>query len=48
MQAPDVNAKLVALKLYPVGTCGADFAAHLRKQYDEYVRVIRELNIKGE
>jgi tripartite-type tricarboxylate transporter receptor subunit TctC len=48
MQAPDVNAKLVALKLYPVGTCGADFAAHLRKQYDEYARVIRELNIKGE
>jgi len=48
MQAPDVNAKLVALKLYPVGTCGADFAAHLRRQYDEYARVIRELNIKGE
>jgi tripartite-type tricarboxylate transporter receptor subunit TctC len=48
LQAPDVKSKLVALKLYPVGTCGADFTAHLRKQYDEYARVIRESNIKGE
>jgi hypothetical protein len=28
--------------------CGADFAAHLRKQYDEYGRTIREANIKSE
>jgi tripartite-type tricarboxylate transporter receptor subunit TctC len=33
---------------FPVGMCGADFAAHLRKQYDEYGRVIREANIKAE
>jgi tripartite-type tricarboxylate transporter receptor subunit TctC len=48
MQAPDVNAKLIGLKLYPVGSCGADFASHIRKQYDEYARVIRDANIKGE
>jgi hypothetical protein len=28
--------------------CGADFAAYLRKQYDEYGRIIREANIKAE
>jgi hypothetical protein len=33
---------------YPVGMCGANFAALLRKQYDEYGRVIREANIKAE
>jgi len=31
-----------------VGMCGADFGAFLRKQYDEYGRVIREANIKAE
>jgi tripartite-type tricarboxylate transporter receptor subunit TctC len=30
----------------PVGLCGADFAAYLRKQHDEYDRVIRAANIK--
>jgi hypothetical protein len=34
--------------MYPVGTCGADFAAYLRKQLDEYARVIREADIKAE
>jgi tripartite-type tricarboxylate transporter receptor subunit TctC len=49
MQAPEFKLKLVAQEgLYPVGICGADFAAVLRKQYDEYGRVIREANIKGE
>ena len=48
MQVPEVKAKLVTQGLYPAGTCGADFAALLRKQYDEYGRVIREANIKAE
>jgi tripartite-type tricarboxylate transporter receptor subunit TctC len=48
MQAADINARLVALKLYPVGICGADFATHLRSQYDQYARVIRESNLKGD
>jgi tripartite-type tricarboxylate transporter receptor subunit TctC len=46
MQEPDVKAKLAIQALYPVGACGGDFAAFLRKQYDEYGRVIREANIK--
>jgi tripartite-type tricarboxylate transporter receptor subunit TctC len=48
LQAPEVRAKLVVQGLYPVGTCGADSAAYLRKQYDEYGRIIREANIKVE
>jgi tripartite-type tricarboxylate transporter receptor subunit TctC len=48
LQAPEVKRKLVAQGLYPVGMCGADFAALLRKQYDEYGRIIREANIKAE
>jgi tripartite-type tricarboxylate transporter receptor subunit TctC len=48
MQVPEVKAKLVTQNLYPVGMCGADFAALLRKQYVEYGRIIDEANIKGD
>jgi tripartite-type tricarboxylate transporter receptor subunit TctC len=47
LQVPEVKAKFAALGLLPVGTCGADFGAYLRKQHEEYGRLIRELNIKG-
>jgi tripartite-type tricarboxylate transporter receptor subunit TctC len=48
MQVPAAKEKLLAQGLYPVAACGQDFAAHLRRQFDEYGRVIREANIKGE
>jgi tripartite-type tricarboxylate transporter receptor subunit TctC len=48
MQAPEVRPKLVAQGLYPVEIRGVDFAALLRKQYDDFGRVIREANIKAE
>jgi tripartite-type tricarboxylate transporter receptor subunit TctC len=48
MLVPDVRTKLVAQGLYPEVMCGAHFAEHLQKQYDEYGRAIRELNIKAE
>jgi tripartite-type tricarboxylate transporter receptor subunit TctC len=48
LQAPDLRAKLVVQGLYPAGACGADFAAFLRKEYDDYGRIIREANIKAE
>ena len=35
-------------ELYPVGLCGADFAAHLRKEHEKYGRIVREANIKAE
>jgi tripartite-type tricarboxylate transporter receptor subunit TctC len=46
MQTPEIKTKLVNLRLTPVGSCGADFAAFLRKQNDEYGRAIHEANIK--
>ena len=48
MQAPDVKAKLAIQGLYPVGMCGMDFARYLRKQYDDFGRIIREANIKAD
>jgi tripartite-type tricarboxylate transporter receptor subunit TctC len=48
MQAPDVKPKLLDLGLYPVGLCGDDFAAHIRRQSDEYGRIMRAANIKAE
>jgi tripartite-type tricarboxylate transporter receptor subunit TctC len=46
LEVPEVKAKLVGLGLFPVGMCGADFGAFIRKKYEEYGRAIRELNIK--
>jgi tripartite-type tricarboxylate transporter receptor subunit TctC len=48
LEVPEVKAKLFAVGLSPVGLCGADFAAYLRKQYDEYGRVISASNFKVE
>jgi tripartite-type tricarboxylate transporter receptor subunit TctC len=48
MQASEVKPKLLNLGLYAVGTCGADFAEHIRERSVEYGRIIREANIKPE
>jgi tripartite-type tricarboxylate transporter receptor subunit TctC len=48
MQVPEVNAKLVAQGFYPIGLCGSDFGALLRRQYDDFGRIIRDANIKPE
>jgi tripartite-type tricarboxylate transporter receptor subunit TctC len=48
LRAPGVKAKLIDQGFAPVGLCGADFGTVLRKQYDDYGRVIRDANIKAE
>jgi tripartite-type tricarboxylate transporter receptor subunit TctC len=48
LEAPEVKAKLALQALYPDQRCGSAFATHIRHQSDEYARMIRELNIKGE
>jgi tripartite-type tricarboxylate transporter receptor subunit TctC len=48
LQAPEFMAKLAPLGLLPAGVCGADFAALLRKQYNDFGRVVRETNMKAE
>jgi tripartite-type tricarboxylate transporter receptor subunit TctC len=46
-RAPEVKAKLAPQGLYPVDSvCGPEFDALLRRQYEEYGRIIREANIK--
>ena len=47
LQAPDVRSKLAFQGLYPVGTCGADYAAILHRQYDSYGQLVRESGIKS-
>lgn len=46
LAAPELKARLAALGFFPSSTCGADFAALLRKQYDQYGRVIGEAKIR--
>jgi tripartite-type tricarboxylate transporter receptor subunit TctC len=48
LKAQDVRRKLEELALFPDGTCGPEFSAFLRKQYDAYGHVIREAGIKAE
>jgi tripartite-type tricarboxylate transporter receptor subunit TctC len=48
LQSAAVKEKLQQQEMYPVGACGADFATHLRQQFDAYARVIREADIKAE
>jgi tripartite-type tricarboxylate transporter receptor subunit TctC len=48
LEAPEVKAKLAIQGLYPSGMCGAEFSAFLRRQYDQFGRVIRESNFKAD
>ena len=44
----DIRSKLFAQGIKAGGQCGAEFAALLRKENDEYGRVIREANLKAD
>ena len=48
LQDPEVKAKLALQGLYPVGTCGDEFGAYIRKRFDDYGEMIRESNIKAQ
>ena len=48
LTAPDMKPKLAKQGLFPVGMCGAEFGAFLRKQVNEYTRIIQEAGIKPE
>ena len=45
-QDPEVIAKLDVQGLFPEKECGAEFSALMRKEYEDYGRVIRNANIK--
>jgi tripartite-type tricarboxylate transporter receptor subunit TctC len=46
LQSPILIDKLQSQGLFPVGGTGSDFAALLRKYYDDYGRIIRDANLK--
>jgi tripartite-type tricarboxylate transporter receptor subunit TctC len=48
VSSPDMKPKLALQGLAPVGVCGSEFGALLRKRHDDYARVIRESNIRAE
>jgi tripartite-type tricarboxylate transporter receptor subunit TctC len=48
LEAQELKAKLTTLGFFPAGICGAPFAELLRKQSDDYGRVIREAHIKAD
>jgi len=47
LQGPEARRSLVAVGAYPVGMCGADFAALVRKQSDVFGRIARDLNVNA-
>jgi tripartite-type tricarboxylate transporter receptor subunit TctC len=48
MKAPTIKAKYAALGFFAGNVCGADYAAVLHKDYDDYGRIIHDANIKME
>ena len=48
IKVPELRERLVGQGFYPVGMCGADFSALIRKEYEEFGRASRELNFKAE
>lgn len=46
LQAPDVKARLAIQGLYPVGICGDEFGAYVRKRYDDYGEALRASGMK--
>ena len=47
LKAPEVQPKLASQGLFPVGSCGAPFGELIRKQVEEYTRIINEAGIKA-
>ena len=45
---PETKPKLARQGLFPVGACGAEFATYMRRQIEEYGRVLRDSDIKAD
>lgn len=48
LRAEDISTKLAGQGFERIGRCGADFAAHMRAQYEMIGRVVRDAKIKTE
>jgi tripartite-type tricarboxylate transporter receptor subunit TctC len=47
LKASEVQPRLAQQGLFPVGMCGAPFGEFLRRQVNDYSRIIRETGIKA-
>ena len=48
IRSADLKSKLIFQGLYPTGICGAEFRDFVRSQYEDYRRIIREINFRTE
>jgi tripartite-type tricarboxylate transporter receptor subunit TctC len=48
LKAPELRGRLAAQGFSPGGQCGPGFASLLRKQYDDYARIIRDAHLATE
>jgi tripartite-type tricarboxylate transporter receptor subunit TctC len=48
LQSKEIRTKFVSYGYFPAGACGADYAAILRKDYDDYGKIIQETGMKME
>jgi len=48
IRSADLKSKLIFQGLYPTGICGAEFRDFVRSQYEDYRRIIREINFPTE
>jgi hypothetical protein len=48
LQAPEITTRPAAQDSYAVHVCGADFAAFIRKQYEEIGRTIRDAGLEAQ
>jgi len=48
IRSDDLKSKLILQGLYPTGMCGAEFRNFVRSQYEDYRRIIREINFPTE
>jgi tripartite-type tricarboxylate transporter receptor subunit TctC len=48
LNALKVKTELAAQGIFPVGRCGAEFGTLLRRQYEDYGRIIRQANMRAD
>ena len=48
LRTPTVEQKLAVVGLYPMTVCGADFTALVRRDFDDFGRVVREAKISAQ
>ena len=47
LRAPDIQPRLAAQGLFPVGICGTPFGDYMRQLVEEYTRIVQEAGLKS-